>query len=99
MRNLQSTCFECAAEQIQAALRGKVLLDVRLPKQWERNAELEFGPRLGEPSHRLFLEIMGKCVSVFHPCQQSIAPFVAHGKRTAAVSIQPKLPAAIHPMS
>lgn len=45
---------------MQAALRGLVLLEVQMPKAWERISELQFGPRLGEPSHHLFLEIMGK---------------------------------------
>ena len=39
-----------------------MLLDVTLPKAWERVVRLSFGPRLSEqPSHHVFLEVMGRC--------------------------------------
>ena len=49
-----------AANQMQSALRGLVLLDVRLPLDWERVVELRFGPRLDDCTQCLYLEIMGK---------------------------------------
>ena len=52
--------FLTAANQMQSALRGLVLLDVYLPLDWERVVELKFGPRLDNCTHRLYLEIMGK---------------------------------------
>ena len=52
--------LRCAAGQMQAALRGLVLLEVSLPVPWERLVEMRLGPRLDESSHHLFLEVMGK---------------------------------------
>ena len=55
-------CWADAAE-----LRGLVLLQVTLPKAWERVVRLSFGPRLSErPSHHVHLEVMGR--SVASPC-------------------------------
>jgi len=45
---------------MQAALKGLVVLEVRLPVPWERVVEMRVGPRLEECSHHLFLEVMGK---------------------------------------
>lgn len=45
---------------MHSALRGLVLLQVELPEEWERILRLDFGPRMGEVSHTLFLEVMGK---------------------------------------
>ena len=53
-------CDDYAASQLHSALRGLILLDIRIPLQWERVVELKFGPRLQECSHCLYLEIMGK---------------------------------------
>ena len=51
-----------------AELRGLVLLDVTLPKAWERVVRLSFGPRLSEQSsHHVFLEVMGRCAPA-SPC-------------------------------
>lgn len=50
----------CAAEQMQAAIRGLILLDIDIPMMWERVATLKLGPRLDECTHHLYLEVMGK---------------------------------------
>ena len=42
------------------------MLDACLGTEWERVAKLSFGPRLGEVSHILFLEVMGKYDSFAH---------------------------------
>ena len=63
----------CAGEQLQAALGGLVLLEVALPRAWERVVRLRFGPRLSDPlSSSLWLEVMGRCAgscvaAVTHP--------------------------------
>lgn len=58
---MTSEC-DCAGEQLQAALAGLVLLEVALPRAWERVVRLRFGPRLSDPpSAALWLEVMGRC--------------------------------------
>ena len=51
----------CAGEQLHAALTGLVLLEVLLPRAWERVVRLCFGPRLSDPATAcLKLEVMGR---------------------------------------
>lgn len=49
-------------------LAGKVLTHAAMPCAWERVAELRFGPRISEnPSHLLYLEVMGRCAASASP--------------------------------
>ncbi len=51
-----STCC-CAAE-----LKGLVLLDVEIPRAWERVVQLKFGPRASEDATRhVYAEIQARC--------------------------------------
>ena len=61
--NLPYCCaWGTAGEQLQQALHKGVLQSVALPAAWERVAEVQIGarPAPDPPSHRLFLEIMGR---------------------------------------
>ncbi len=48
-------------EQIQAHIKGLVLLDATIPQDWERVVQLSLGSRPGAPaSLHIFFEIMGR---------------------------------------
>ena len=52
-------------QQLNANLKGAVLSDVELPRQWDRIIDLSFAPRLGDAvSHHLVCEIMGRYSNV-----------------------------------
>lgn len=52
----RSSCW-CAAE-----LKGLVLLDVEIPRAWERVVRLKFGPRASEDATRhVYAEIQARC--------------------------------------
>ena len=51
----------CVGEQLQSELAGLVLLEVALPRPWERVVQLQMGPRVSDPAtHAVWLEIMGR---------------------------------------
>ena len=70
----EGRCCNAPADE----LRGLILLDVTLPKAWERVALLKFGQRLGEPATRhVFLEVQGRYV--LHEISCSTSPCWSQG--------------------
>lgn len=50
-----------AGEQLQAQIRGLVLLNASVPQAWERVVQLSLGTRPGaDPTFNLFFELMGR---------------------------------------
>ena len=50
-----------AGEQLQSELAGLVLLEVAMPRRWERVVQLQLGPRQSDPAtHAVWLEVMGR---------------------------------------
>ena len=50
-----------AGEQLQSELAGLVLLEVAMPRPWERVVQLQLGPRHSDPATRaVWLEVMGR---------------------------------------
>lgn len=51
-----------AGEFLNAQLGGKVMVDICLPREWERVAQLRFAVGLSEPvCLDLYAELMGRC--------------------------------------
>ena len=69
-----------AGDQLQATLRGQVLLSARLPVAFERVVELGMAQRPGESfANRLFLEVWQNEQSAREPldCRLRLDPFTA----------------------